>query len=102
MRRRVRAAKLRQQSARRTPMGIFGNRREESGTQRRSEEQNSRFEIAGLHLAEGANRLAPWIPPDDFGRLWSTRGDLRDPYFHRTWTALDGLDDLFLLAREEH
>lgn len=39
---------------------------------------------------------------DGFGRLWSTRGGLRNPYFHRAWTALDGLDDLFLLAREEH
>jgi hypothetical protein len=60
------------------------------------------LEIDGLHLAEGAHLLAPPIRTDGFGRLWSTCGDLRAPYFHRTWTALDGLDDLFLLVREEH
>jgi hypothetical protein len=84
-RRRCTAARRRQNCgddpARTNPTGIFWNQKHGLRTQIRSVEQNCRLENRGSHPAPGCQQV---------GTLLSSR------------TALDGLNDLFLLAREEH
>jgi hypothetical protein len=55
----------------------------------------------GSRLAQGANRLAPPIQMDDFGRLWTMRDNLGNPLFCWILDDLDDLDDLFLLVTEK-